>query len=339
MRPVSLAAVQSGHPTNAVGRAVHHIGEWSIDKLFASSAIVAPAGAIIAVIALLNGQALLGLASVLVAALGAVGIHARFIAPFQLKVTTLARSDLGLTIARDSQLPVADARPRRIVFFSDLHVGEFKRQDWVRRVVDLVNAQSPDVVLIGGDFVGRTECCHLAELLEPLCELRAPHGAYGVLGNHDHGMPGPDHSEELARLLPALGVRLMRNECAHIDGLRIIGVEEIWTERDDLRGALERCADAAARTVVLGHNPDLLLRIDAAHPALHPDHTLFLFGHTHQGQIHIPFLPGLAVPIESNYYRGIFRTPYGAAYVSSGVGENTTPTRLNTRPEIVVIDL
>jgi predicted MPP superfamily phosphohydrolase len=136
-----------------------------------------------------------------------------------------------------------------------------------------------------------------------------------------------------------LGVRVLRNECAPAREVRVVGVEEIWTDLDDLRGALEQCAGWDSRTIVLGHNPDLLLRIEAQHPALDPARTLFLFGHTHQGQIYIPFLPGLAVPIESKFYRGIYRTPFGVAYVSAGCGENTTPTRLNTRPEIVVIDL
>jgi predicted MPP superfamily phosphohydrolase len=331
--------VRQDRPSDFIVKSFGPAAEWLIDKIFLSSVVVAPAAVLGALVCLVNGWPLLALAALVVAGVATVGIYARFIAPFRLAVRHLTLHDLGLDPIQHSRRSARGTKPIRIVFFSDLHVGEFKRQNWADRVVDLVNAQSPDLVLIGGDFVGRTRCCVLAELLSPLRRLQAPLGAYGVLGNHDHGIPGRDHSEELTALLPQLGVRLLRNECVHVGGLQLIGVAEIWTERDDLHGALGQCSDPDARTLVLGHNPDLMLRIDAEHPALRAERTLFLFGHTHQGQIYIPFLPGLGVPIKSTFYRGIYRTPYGALYVSSGCGENTTPTRLNTRPEIVVVDL
>jgi predicted MPP superfamily phosphohydrolase len=324
--------VRHDRPSNLIIETIGPIAEWLIDKVFLSSVVIAPLGLVGAGLFAINGLPLSSLACLLITGLALIGIHARFIAPFRLTVKKLDIGELGLTGPNSKSL--------RVAFFSDLHAGKYKRRDWVQRVVDMANAQSPDLVLIGGDFVGKTKCCDIEELLSPLAQLRAPLGVFGVLGNHDHGIPGPDHSEELAELLPRLGVRLMCNECAHLcDRTQLIGIEEIWTERDDLPGALAQCSNPAERTLVLGHNPDLLLRIDAQHPALHPQRTLFLFGHTHQGQIYLPFAPGLAVPIESQYYRGIYRTPYGAAYVSSGVGENTTPTRLNTRPEVVVIEL
>jgi hypothetical protein len=325
--------VHRNRPSNFIIETIGPLAEWLIDKVFLSSAVIAPVALAGAVFFALNEAWPGALVCLAAAVLAGIGIRARFVTPFQLVIKRLEMRDLGL------QSPIPSRQSLRVAFFSDLHVGKFKRREWVQRIVDLVNAQAPDVVLIGGDFVGKIECCELHELLEPLAHLRAPLGAFGVFGNHDHGIPGPDHSDELAVLLPKLGVRVMRNECVHLrDGTQLIGVEEIWTKRADLHGAMAQCADLTERTLILGHNPDLLLRIEAEHPALSPDRTLFLFGHTHQGQIHLPFAPGLAIPIKSDYYRGIYRTPYGAVYVSSGVGENTTPTRLNTTPEVVVID-
>jgi predicted MPP superfamily phosphohydrolase len=72
---------------------------------------------------------------------------------------------------------------------------------------------------------------------------------------------------------------------------------------------------------------------------MHPKHTLFLFGHTHHGQIHLPFAPSVAIPTDSDFYRGVYRLKQGTIYVSSGTGETTTPTRLNAPPEIVVIEI
>jgi predicted MPP superfamily phosphohydrolase len=327
------------HPSNFIIETAGPIAEWLIDKLFLSSALVAPVAAAGAVLLALRGQWLWSLVGLLAAILATIGIYARFVAPFRLTVKRLEIRDLGLRSPPQGRSAVSHLQSLRVVFFSDLHTGRYKGRDWVQRVVAAVNAQSPDLVLIGGDFVGKTDRRELKDLLAPLAQLRAPLGVFGVFGNHDHGIPGPDHAAELAELLPSLGVRVLRNECVHLrDHTQLIGVEEIWTRRDDLQGALAQCADPAERTLILGHNPDLLLRIDAEHPALSPDRTLFLFGHTHQGQIYLPFAPGLAIPIKSDYYRGIYRTPYGAAYVSSGVGETTTPTRLNAAPEIVVIE-
>ncbi|MCS6849063.1 MAG: metallophosphoesterase family protein [Anaerolineae bacterium] len=312
-----------------------------LDWIFLSSVVVAPLAVVAAIYFWFAGAPATAAACAIVAASAAWGIYARFVAPWQLRVKRLKISrwsERGTGQATAS----ASRPPLKVVFFSDLHLGQFKRQDWAQRIVETVNAQSPDLILIGGDFVGKTACCEIADLLAPLRHLRATHGVYAVLGNHDYGIPGPDHSDELIQLLPQLNIRLLRNECVVIgDDVLLVGVDELWTGRDDLHGALAPCHHRApaARTIVLGHNPDLMLKLDGlrAHPALQD--AFFIFGHTHQGQIYIPLLPGLAVPIESKFYRGLHHTPHGALYVSSGCGENTTPTRLNTWPEIVVFEV
>ncbi|MCS7055428.1 MAG: metallophosphoesterase [Thermoflexales bacterium] len=318
------------------------LAEWLVDWVFLSSAVVAPLAAVAAVYWAVTGAPTLALTGALIAALATVGIYARFIAPWQLRVKHLEIVPRREQVASATSA-VAGRPPLRVVFFSDLHLGQFKRQDWAQRITEAVNAQSPDLILIGGDFVGKTACCNVADLLSPLRHLRATHGVYAVLGNHDYGIPGPDHSDELIQLLPQLNIRLLRNECVMIgDDVLLIGIDELWADRDDLHSALTLCRPRAphARVIVLGHNPDLMLKLDEksrAHPWL--QNALFIFGHTHQGQIYIPLLPGLAIPIESRFYRGLHHTPNGMLYVSSGCGENSTPTRLNTWPEIVVFEV
>ncbi len=287
------------------------------------------------VLFLLNGSVALAALCVLLAALALVGVYARFIAPWQLKIRRLDMGDLGLP-----NLSSPNSHPLKVVFFSDLHAGNFKRARWVRRIVDTVNAQSPDVVLIGGDFVGHVKCSELPALLAPLAQLKPRIGAFAVMGNHDYGLPDIDHSQVLHRLLAGMNIRVIHNQCVQLrDDLRLLGVDEIWTDRDDLAGAITRCEACAERTLVLGHNPDLVLRLGDEHAALREHDTLFLFGHTHHGQIHLPFAPGLAIPIKSQFYRGLYRIPYGTMYVSAGVGEGSSPTRLNTWPEVVVFEI
>jgi predicted MPP superfamily phosphohydrolase len=333
-------AVQYSRPSNFIVRSVGPIAEWAIDWIFLSSAAITPLATAAAVYFGFIAAPLLAGLCALAAAGAAWGMYARFVAPWQLRVKKL---DLGAGGSGTALAASASDRPRlKVVFFSDLHLGQFKRQEWAQRVVEAANAQSPDLVLIGGDFVGKTECCEVADLLMPLRHLRATHGVYAVLGNHDYGIPGPDHSDELIQLLPQLNIRLLRNECVTIgEEVLLVGVDELWTGRDDLPGALTPCHSRppTTRVVVLGHNPDLMLKLDShrEHPGLKD--AFFIFGHTHQGQIYIPLLPGLAIPIKSKFYRGLHRTRHGTLYVSSGCGENNTPTRLNTWPEIVVFEV
>ena len=89
---------------------------------------------------------------------------------------------------------------------------------------------------------------------------------------------------------------------------------------------------AGMRRIVLGHNPDLMS--DIAERA-----DLFIFGHTHGGQINLPVITRYIVPVDGKYYRGQYPLPQGLVYVSSGCGETTTPTRLGTQVEIVSVTL
>jgi predicted MPP superfamily phosphohydrolase len=324
--------------TNFIVKSVGPISEWAIDKIFLSSIVVAPAAVIGTIYFVVTGNIHLALLCALIAPLAGLGIYARYVAPWQIRVRRLSTADLGAFIPLRAAL--YPPPPLRVVFFSDLHLGRFKRTAWTQKVVDLVNAQLPDVVLIGGDFVGITDCCTLPDLLAPLAQLRAQYGVYAVLGNHDHGLPGPDLSQDLAQLFPQLNVRLLCNECIHIrEDVQLVGVEELWAHRDDLPKAVASCNATSGRLLVLGHNPDLMLRVEHEYTDLDTQSAFFLFGHTHQGQIYLPFAPGLAIPIKSKYYRGVYHKPFGSFYVSSGLGESATPTRLNTWPEIVVLDI
>lgn len=333
---VSFRPVHRNPPSKFVAKSVGHFTEWALDKVFVSSAVVAPVAAIAAVVLAVSGFGLMALAAAIVAGLAGIGIYARYYVPWQLRVKHLPNEAMG----RFAHVRSASAKPIKIVFFSDLHLGLYKRREWAQKVVDLVNAQLPDVVLIGGDLVGQTKCCDIAEMLAPLAQLRAPLGVFAVLGNHDHGLPGVDHGQDLAEILPSLNVRLMCNECVRLsEDLRLVGVEELWTDRDDLPRAIHTCDSGHGRLLVLGHNPDLMARIEHDYPPIDTRDAFFLFGHTHQGQIHLPFAPGLAIPITSHYYRGTYHTEFGSLYVSSGLGESGTPTRFNTWPEIVVLEV
>jgi hypothetical protein len=331
-----MSAQRKPRPRTPVrGRVVYsfgHVVDAVIDPIFQSSALLAPLGVLGALAWAISGLWLGAAIALLIGILGSIGVYARFVAPFRLRVTEV---DPATLITQP-----AAGRDFTVCFISDLHLGEFKREDWLRRIVVEANKVNPDVVLLGGDFVGRTECCALSDLFAPLQDLRAQYGVYGVLGNHDYGIPGPDHSDALYALLPTLGVQLLRNTGLRLaDGITLIGLDELWGPGADFGGALQSCDTRPGDVLlVLGHNPDVMDAIGRSEvPA--PERALFLFGHTHHGQIRVPFMPGAAIPIKGRLYRGGFRLPQGGVYVSAGTGENTSPTRLGTTPEILVFRL
>lgn len=312
--------------------------EWFlpiVGRLIALSAnatvAIAPAGMILAVYGTLTAQLELALAGAALAGLAGLGIYARFVAPFRLNVRKLELR--ARPAAHEKTAGAEPAQPLRVCFFSDVHAGRYKRAEWLARVVDLVNAQFPDVVLIGGDFVGHLDGHTLDDLFHPLRNLRARLGVFAVLGNHDYGLPGPDVTPELEPLLAGYGIRVLRNECAPLGARhQLVAVDELWADRDNVARAFGH-ADPLRTTIFLGHNPDVMTKVKPDQCA-----AVFLFGHTHAGQIYLPFLPGFGVPVKTDLYRGLRYLPQGAVYVSSGCGESETPIRLGTSPEIVVFE-
>ncbi|MCS7061810.1 MAG: metallophosphoesterase [Anaerolineae bacterium] len=295
--------------------------------------VMTPLGILLSAHGLATAQSELAAAGLLLAIASAVGLYARFIAPFQLSVR-----QLQIEMPRGARDASVGAQPLRVCFFSDLHIGRYKKAGWLSQVVRLVNAQSPDVVLIGGDFVAHfdraPDARSLLELLQPLRDLHAPLGVFAVLGNHDYGLPGPNLALELERLLAEWDIRVLKNECIPIGRYhQLVAVDELWADRDNVSRAFGH-ADPTRVTLFLGHNPDLMAKVKPEHTAV-----IFLFGHTHAGQIYLPFLPGFGVPIKTNLYRGLHRLPQGMVYVSSGCGESETPIRLGTQPEIVIFEL
>ncbi len=317
--------------------------QWAekvFDAMVLSALVVLPAGLAFASYGAVNRAPLLVSLGLLAGGMGALGVYARLVAPFWLRVKHLEIGGPGRG-SRHGE-PQGDAKPLkpiRVVFFTDLHVGRVKQAAWTRKVVELVNAQHPDVVLLGGDFVGHVDAEVIPGMLAPLADLRAPLGVFAVLGNHDYGLPGVDHSALLQGLFRRMGIRLLRNENLRLaDRLELIGIDELWEDYADVPRAFAGTQrelphrEPAQRRIVLGHDPDLMAQIDRKAD-------LFLFGHTHGGQIYIPYFSRFIVPVQHGLFRGEYHLPQGLVYVSYGCGETTTPTRLGTRPEIVCVDV
>jgi len=233
----------------------------------------------------------------------------------------------------------------RIAQISDIHMDEFTEPFFVRDVVDRINRLNPDAVFLTGDFVtcqfappkfaiGAAWQC--AGLLDGLtCRQR-----YAVLGNHDL-MIGP---KEISEALADHGITVLRNSYVPLE--RATG--RIWLAGldDPVQGAPlpEVAIPESIRNlphepiVLLCHAPDYadLLRLHPAGPSV----ALMLCGHTHGGQIRLPFIGAMVLPqMGREYIEGWFRLGGMQLYVNRGIGTVGVPFRLNCPPEISLFTL
>ena len=228
--------------------------------------------------------------------------------------------------------------PLRIAVLTDLHVGSFRNGlDRLDEVVARTNGAHPDLVVILGDLVihdvllGRfvppeTTAAHLAG-------LRAPHGVVAVLGNHDWWLDGTRVREDLERA----GILVLENDATPIgDGARrfwVAGLADLWTRPVSIPRALAR-VPADEPVVLLTHNPDVF-------PGVPARVALTLAGHTHGGQVAVPFLGRPVVPSRygQRYAYGLIVEEGRALFVSPGIGTSILPVRFRVPPEISVVTL
>jgi predicted MPP superfamily phosphohydrolase len=234
-----------------------------------------------------------------------------------------------LEIAR-VEVPVDDLPPAlaglRIGLLTDLHRSETVAREDIDRAVDLVLAERPDLIVLGGDYVTLGDERYLDSAATSVARLRAPAGVYAILGNHDG-------ERDTIEALERRGIDLLRDtrRPLEIRGERVdlIGIR-YWTRRLGAIGAIPRRPGAFA--ILLAHDPRRL------HEAAALQIPLVLSGHTHGGQI---VLPGLG-PIAARKYpvvAGLGRERKTTIYVSRGVGTVYVPVRINCPPDVSILTL
>ncbi len=243
---------------------------------------------------------------------------------------TLARH---LTVA-DVEIGLAGLPPEwdgaGILWITDIHAGPFLSVAGLRDVWRRLATLEPDLVLLGGDFI-TTGLHEIAPHAETLRSIRARHGVFGVLGNHDHY--GEDPAQLLA-FLESCGVRMLRNESAVLtrgEGrLTLCGIDDWNAGRPDLDAAL---TGAGRPVVLMSHNPD------AFFTAARRGVALTLSGHTHGGQVRVPGLPVLVRMSRYRLDEGRYASGGSELVVSRGLGVSGLPLRVGCPPEAVFIRL
>jgi len=223
--------------------------------------------------------------------------------------------------------------PVTMALLSDLHVGWPSRSpEDLARIAAQVDALHPDLILIAGDFLAGHRARTILEdetLLAPLSNLHAPLGVVAVLGNHDYWGAG-------ARLVPVLerhGVTVLRNAAVARGPLAIAGVDDPVTGHDEVETAVRAVRALPGARVVLAHSPEVV-------DELPPDLGLLLAGHTHCGQVRLPFFDpnGPHWPY-IRYECGVVRDPGRTVVVSAGIGTSVAPLRLGAPPDFWLITL
>ncbi len=221
----------------------------------------------------------------------------------------------------------------RIAQLSDLHLGSHCPRERVERWVRRVNALELDLVALTGDYVTSGVRFH-EDIAAALGGLRARDGVFAVMGNHDYFGEG----EPLMSLLAARGVRWLANEHTTVTRgeavLHVAGVDDVYTRRIDIARATDGLPPGAP-VLMLAHDPRSFPELSARGASL------VLSGHTHWGQIAVPWLASRFnyARLMTDYASGLYERDGATLYVHPGLGTTGPPVRLGTWPEITVITL
>ncbi len=227
-----------------------------------------------------------------------------------------------------------------IALLSDFHYDPYFSIHPLHAAIPMVNGLHPDLIVLTGDFVSvplvgsRKRAAFAAEPCARLLrQMTAPHGLWAILGNHDIDTD----RKHVTAALQAESIQVLTNQSQPIerDGARIwlAGVNDPLTRNADLPKTL-RGVPAGEAVILLAHEPDF------ADQAARFPIDLQLSGHSHGGQIRIPFLPPLYLPkMARKYVLGTYHIGPLTLYTNAGLGTIGVPMRLNCPPEITLLTL
>jgi predicted MPP superfamily phosphohydrolase len=245
----------------------------------------------------------------------------------------------------------------KIAVIADIHACEpWMPAERIGSIVDLANAQKPDLTVLLGDFAGAqhfvTRYVPPGAWAEQLARLEAPLGVYAILGNHDWWSAAiptdpPDNAQSVRNAVLGAGIPVLENRAVPLSHngrpFWLVGLgDQLAHQRgrrhshgdDDLESALRQVNDEAP-AILLAHEPFVFPRV--------PDRVaLTLCGHTHGGQVNLPIFGAPFVPS----MRGVKRYVYGLytegrrqMIVSGGLGTSHLPVRFLRPPEVVCVTL
>lgn len=219
----------------------------------------------------------------------------------------------------------------RIVQLSDIHHSPFTSREQIERAVETANSLQPDIVALTGDYVSK-ERAYAAPCAELLGALRARHGVYAVLGNHDHWTD----AALITDLFRAEGITVLVNQGMRFENkgaaFWLAGVDDTMVGLEDLPLALAGSSDQEFK-LLLAHNPIILRR--AARAGV----DLVLSGHTHGGQVSLRSDRSASGRRRRRLLKGLVRQGETQIYITRGLGTVVLPVRFGCPPEVSLLEL
>ena len=219
----------------------------------------------------------------------------------------------------------------RIVQLSDIHHSPFTSRAQIERAVETANSLQPDIVALTGDYISK-ERQYAAPCAELLGKLRARHGVFAVLGNHDHWTD----AALITDLFRAEGMTVLVNQGMRFEmkgaALWLAGVDDTMVGLEDLPLALAGSREDEFK-LLLAHNPIILRR--AARAGV----DLVLSGHTHGGQVSLRSERSVSGRPRRRLLKGLARMGGTQIYVTRGLGTVVLPVRFGCPPEVSLLEL
>ncbi|MBI3653427.1 MAG: metallophosphoesterase [Acidobacteria bacterium] len=239
-------------------------------------------------------------------------VYAYEVEPYRIEVT---RYHLAATL----QSPI------KIAHLTDLHTYGLGRREG--QMIAILKAEKPDLIVITGDQI--SDLSGYDGCRQVLQQLHAPLGVWVVPGNHDNWYRIAKQKEFYAEA----GAKFLKNESGKVrDDVWIIGLDDAMTGTPDIKAALKGVPENAYK-IGLFHAPAYF---DVAAGKC----DVVFAGHTHGGQIRVPFLKPFWLPKAcGDYVAGWYERAGSKLYVSRGIGTSIVSVRFNCRPEIAIITL
>ncbi|PIR77378.1 MAG: hypothetical protein COU30_02810 [Candidatus Magasanikbacteria bacterium CG10_big_fil_rev_8_21_14_0_10_38_6] len=252
-----------------------------------------------------------------------LGIYVRFIEP-QILITqyeTIRFSGEQNNLTQEVSIAV----------FSDPHLGLYQKPYFLKKIVNTINENHPDVVLIPGDFIYKITKQQLNTYFSQLAEINAP--VYAVTGNHDAMRPGEFSSDEVRAAVSQYGVTFVDNTSSTIqingEKIHLYGLSDLWEGKMD-QAEIQQIKEEEHSILVI-HNPDTVYKLE------NTNMDLILAGHTHGGQVRIPWLYKKIIPTKYDFDRDWYDIGNSKLFITSGTGEVGLPIRFLIPPEVVII--
>lgn len=284
-------------------------------------------------------KALLAIFLIICIIIEAIIIYGSFIEPQRITIT---KETVQLSNSKKQTINVA--------LISDTHLGPYKKEKFVKKICNKLIEQKPDVVLLAGDFIAAPGPKKKKDYTNHLYALKCMSNnfpTYAVIGNHEYNIGLPynfdnywDQSERIKNILKEINIKVLNNESILFEKENskfwLVGVDEVWALKSNLKNALAETDDNYPK-ILLAHNPDIFHDIEKE-----DNISLVLNGHTHGGQIRLPFIGTLVTPpsdLGRECYEGFCQLENARLFISRGIGETAVRARLFGPPEIAILEL